>query len=160
MAYFSQYRKGNKNASATLDAGLGLIFRLNTLWRSADLAALRGELEEYNDILNRIFVNLLYKTPMDIEFENNLEKKEIKSVDWNDDDAKIFNKFKEMVREVKKKETEAIKKRNRSAYNSAKEEHYEILLKKDTWLRKFMMEKGLYLKEVEFNPETAMWGGM
>jgi hypothetical protein len=159
MAYFSNYRRGNKNnASATLDAGLGLIFRLNTLWRSADLAALRGELEEYNDILNRIFVNLLYKSPMDIEYTPN--KEDIKKVSWNEDDSKVFNKFKEMTREIMRKEAEAIRRKNRTAYNLAKEEHYEILLMKDTWLRKFMMEKGLYLKEVDFNPETAMWGGM
>ena len=110
MAYFSQYRKGNKNASATLDAGLGLIFRLNTLWRSADLAALRGELEEYNDILNRIFVNLLYKTPMDIEFENNLEKKEIKSVDWNDDDARFLINLKRWSERLRKKKQRLLKK--------------------------------------------------
>jgi len=156
MAYFSQYRKANK-ASATLDAGLGLIFRLNTLWRSADLAALRGELEEYNDILNRIFVNLLYKSPMDVEY--NEDRTDIKSVDWSEEDSKVYNKFKDMVREVKKKESEAIKKKDRNDYNSAKEDHYEVLLKKDTWLRKLMMEKGLYLKEIEFDPEKAMWGG-
>jgi hypothetical protein len=64
-----------------------------------------------------------------------------------------------MVREVKKKESDAIRKKDRTGYNSAKEEHYEVLLKKDTWLRKLMMEKGLYLKEMEFDPERAMWGG-
>jgi len=156
MAYFSNYRKQNKSSS-TLDAGLGLIFRLNTLWRSADLAALRGELEEYNDILNRIFVNLLYKSPMEVEYDSN--RTDIKKVDWSEEDSKVFEKFKEMVRAVRAKEADAIRRKDRIAYNIIKEEHYEILLKKDTWLRKFMMEKGLYLREIEFDPEKAMWGG-
>jgi len=30
---------------------------------------------------------------------------------------------------------------------------------KDVWLRKFMQERKLYLKEVDFDPTRAMWGG-
>jgi hypothetical protein len=155
MVGFGSKRK--ITSSSTLDAGLGLIYRLNNLWRGADACALRGDLDEYNDILNRIFVNLLYKAPMEVEYND--DKSEIMTVDWNENDSKVYDKFKEMIREVKQKEMESIKKKNRQAYNQAREDHYEILLKKDSWLRKFMMERGLYLREVEFDPEKAMWGG-
>lgn len=143
--------------STAIDASLGLVYRLNHLWRSADVAALRGDLDEYNDILNRIFVNLLYKAPMEVKY--NSDRTEIENVDWSEEDSKVFNKFREMIREVKRKETDAIKKRDRATYNCCHEEQYEILLKKDTWLRKFMMERGLYLKEIEFDPTNAIWGG-
>ena len=154
MAYFNKRQK----VSTSIDAGLGLVYRLNTLWRSADVSAVKGELDEYNDILNRIFVNLLYRAPMEIEYEDK-ERTIIKTVDWSSEDSLIFLKFKEMLRAVKKQESEALKTKNRNAYNAAREEHYEILLRKDSWLRKFMMDRGLYLKEVEFDPTNAMWGG-
>jgi len=154
MAYFNKRQK----VSTSIDAGLGLVYRLNTLWRSADVSAVKGELDEYNDILNRIFVNLLYRAPMEIEYEDK-ERTIIKTVDWSSEDSLIFLKFKEMLRAVKKQESEALRTKNRNAYNAAREEHYEILLRKDSWLRKFMMDRGLYLKEVEFDPTNAMWGG-
>lgn len=153
----AQFNRRQK-VSTSIDAGLGLVYRLNTLWRSADVAAVKGELDEYNDILNRIFVNLLYRAPMEVEYENK-EKTKIKSVGWSDEDSLVFNKFKEMLKEMKKREREAIQKKSKIAFDATREEHYEILLRKDTWLRKFMMDRGLYLKEVEFDPTNAMWGG-
>ena len=149
--------KKQNRVSTSIDASLGLVYRLNNLWRNADMTALRGDLDEYNDILNRIFVNLLYKVPMNIEYENGSNK--IKNLDWGEEDKLIFDRFKEMIREVKREEAEAIKKKDKMSYTFIREKHYEILLKKDTWLRKFMMERGLYLKEVEFDPTNALWGG-
>ena len=154
MAYFNKRAK----VSTSIDAGLGLVYRLNTLWRSADVSAVKGELDEYNDILNRIFVNLLYKAPMEVTYEDK-ERTKIKTVGWSIEDSMIFNKFKEMLKEVKRRENDALTKKDRIAYGSAREDHYEILLRKDSWLRKFMMDRGLYLKEVEFDPANSMWGG-
>ena len=34
---------------------------------------------------------------------------------------------------------------------------YKSLLIKEIWIRKFMNELGLYLKEIEYNPAGAMW---
>jgi hypothetical protein len=154
MANFNKRQR----VSTSIDAGLGLVYRLNTLWRSADVAAVKGDLDEYNDILNRIFVNLLYKTPMEVEYADK-ERTIVKTVDWSQEDSMIFNKFKEMLKGVKKKERDSIALKHKLEYNAAREEHYEILLRKDSWLRKFMMDRGLYLKEVEFDPTNAMWGG-
>jgi hypothetical protein len=153
------YKKGflKKVAGSTLDTGWGLIFRLNDLWKQADYIALTGELDKYNDILTRIFVNLLYKVPMELSYDD--KKENIVAIDWSDEDSKVFNKLKDLIKEVKRKEQDAIVKKDRAAYNQAREDHYELLLKKDTWLRKFMMEKGLYLKETSFDPERALWGG-
>jgi hypothetical protein len=153
--------KRNTTAAATIDAGLGLIYRLNNLWRDADYAALQGDMDKYNDILNRIFVNLTYRGNMDIEYsEVDMDgKAKIKTVTWSEEDSLVYNKFKEIIRQVKRREREAIANKTRGLYNIAREDHYEILLKKDSWLRKLMMSKGLYLKEVEFDASRALWGG-
>ena len=53
----------------------------------------------------------------------------------------------------------AVRKKDKRAYNAAKQAHYDTLLTKDIWLRKFMHELGLYMKEYDFNPATSLFGG-
>ena len=60
---------------------------------------------------------------------------------------------------AKQKRLTARKKKNFFLFNWCEEKLYETLGYKDVWLRKFMQENGLYLKEIEFNPANAMWGG-
>lgn len=145
----------------TIDAGIGLIYRLNYLWNQADQAALTGDLEKWNFILDTIYRNLLYRNKMDIMFlvDEKGNPKEIKSIGLMREDSLIFEHFKTLLRNIKQKRLEARKKRNVYLYNWSEEKLYEILGHKDVWLRKFMQENGLYLKEVEFNPANAMWGG-
>jgi len=71
----------------------------------------------------------------------------------------VFTKFRELIRTVKGKSMLAIKQKNKLNYQNAKEEHYKTLLMKDIWLRKIMMERGLYLKEYSFDASQALWGG-
>lgn len=145
----------------TIDAGIGLIYRLNYLWNQADQAALSGDLERWNFILDTIYRNLLYRNRMEIEYtvDEKGKPKEIKRVGLMKEDLLIYDHYRRMLRQVKEKRLEARKKRNYFLFNWAEEKLYELLGNKDVWLRKFMQENGLYLKEIEFNPANAMWGG-
>ena len=49
------------------DASLGLVFRLNNLWAQADYMALSGTYKKWNNVLDRIYCNLLYKENLEIE---------------------------------------------------------------------------------------------
>jgi len=160
MPYKKKYTAGG---NSPVDASYGLIFRLNDLWRSADKLALGGDLEGWNFVLDRIWANLLYSEKMEIQFTPTASKYDvpdgIESIDLGREDALIYNKFKEMIKDVKTKKHNAVKSKNRKEYNIQSEEHYRVLMLKDVWLRKFMQERKLYLKEVDFDPTRAMWGG-
>jgi hypothetical protein len=144
-----------------IDAGIGLIYRLNALWNKADLAALEGDMEKWNFVLDTIYRNLLYRNNLDIQYETDLKGKPIQiiSIDLIKEDKLIHDWFRAKIREIKVKKLLAIKKKNRIDYYKALEDLYSIMGQKDSWLRKFMQERGLYLKEIEFNPSNAMWGG-
>lgn len=145
----------------SLDAGLGLIYRLNALWNRADNAALEGDMEKWNFVLDRIYCNLLYRNNMEVEYVND-EKgkpKEIKKVGLMQEDIMIYDRFRKWIKTIKDNIYQSIKKRDRMNYNLQNEELYRALMLKDIWLRKFMQERNLYLREIEFNPANAMWGG-
>jgi len=150
-------RKGNYTPN--VDAGYGLIYRLNDLWNGADRKALSGDLDGWNQVLNAIYRNLLYRHPLEVEFVDGDKKKEIKNIKLNDDDRKVYDKFTEMVQQEKRKVYKAIQAKDRLEYNKARQNYSNVLAMKDIWLRKFMQDRGLYLKEVEFDPSRAMWGG-
>jgi len=151
-------KRNNSNYSSSVDAGYGLIYRLNDLWNGADRAALAGDLEKWNHILNAIFRNLCYRGTMEIEYEDH-EKTKIKEIKFNEEDSLVYYKFQELIRKATSKIHMAIKEKNRLDYNKGREQLHWILSQKDVWLRKFMQERGLYLREVEFDPSQAMWGG-
>jgi hypothetical protein len=156
MAY-----KGKQSYQPEINAGIGLIYRLNALWNRADFAALEGDMEKWNFVLDTIYRNLLYRNNMEIEYTLDKEgrPKEITKVGLMREDMMIYENFRAKLRKIKQKKIEAIKKKDRNQYNFQSEELYRSLMLKDIWLRKFMQDRGLYLKEVEFNPANAMWGG-
>lgn len=150
--------QGRANFTPGIDASLGLIFRLNILWQTADRKALAGDMEGWNFTLDRIYCNLSYRGQMNIEYEDK-EKTIVKDIKMDKDEIQLLEKFKEKIRKVKQKRIEALKKKKRTEYNSANQEYYEVLTMKDIWLRKLMQSRNLYLKEVEFNASRAILGG-
>jgi hypothetical protein len=144
-----------------IDAGIGLIYRLNALWNKADYAALEGDMEKWNFVLDTIYRNLLYRNNLDIKYQIDAKGKpmEIISIDLVKEDKLIHEWFRKKIRQVKVDKLMAIRKKDRIRYYQALEDLYALMGQKDSWLRKFMQERGLYLKEVEFNPANAMWGG-
>jgi len=151
------------NFNPTLDAGLGLIFRLNYLWNKSDRHALAGEMDQWNFTLDRIFSNLSYRGEMEIVYKDPRErdenKKEIIDIKLNAHDKKVHEKFKEMLREIKIKRAIALKRKDKRTWNETREDEYDLMMKKDIWLRKMMQIQKLYIKESEFDASKAMWGG-
>jgi len=148
----------HKNYTPQVDAGYGLIYRLNDLWNGADRKALAGDLDGWNHVLNALFRNLLYRGTMNVEYETD-SKTNIKKVKLENEDSLIYIKFRDLIKTYKKAMRIALAKKDRFMYESAKGAYAETLELKDIWLRKFMQERGLYLREVEFDPSQAMWGG-
>lgn len=152
---------GKSLAKSAIDAGMGLIYRLNTLFNKAEDAGMTGDFERWNYILDRIYINLTYKDAMEIEYEydNDGNKIGVKNVKQPNEEVLVYDYFTHALKLVRSNMFNAIKKKDKSALNKAKEDHYALLKKKDIWLRKVMMERGLYLKESEFDPTKALWGG-
>lgn len=136
-----------------VDASLGLIFRLNQLWKEVDDLAFKGYFNEWNFKLDRIFSNLLYKNRMEsVEDESG----EVISVELADSDKKLYEFINKDVVEANKKIKKA---RTKEDLSLAKSEMYQALLKKEYALRKFMFQQKLYLKQTDSNPSRALWGG-
>jgi len=155
-------KKGGPMSKSSIDTGWGLIYRLNTLFNKAEDCSLSGDFDKWNFILDRIFVNLCYKGNMEIKFDTDDPTEmptRVVSVKMPDTEIMVFKKFREDIKRIKVIQLVAMRKRKRSDYENAKELHYNILINKDVWLRKIMMERGLYLKEFEFDPTRAMFGG-
>ena len=52
-----------------------------------------------------------------------------------------------------------MKRKDKRTWNLTQEEEYDLMMKKDIWLRKMMQIQKLYIKESEFDASKAMWGG-
>lgn len=148
-------------AKSSVDAGMGLIYRLNTLFNKVEDAAMAGDFDRWDFVLDRLFVNLTYKGVMSYVLENDINNQAVKVIDVDIplDEKLVYDKFRALLRNIKTKTMNAIRAKDRKLYNELREQHYKILITKDIWLRKLMMEKGLYLKEFEFDPTKALWGG-
>ena len=143
------------------DAGWGLIYRLNNLWQKVDIPAEQGDYDSWNNILDRIYCNLLYRQNMEVTKDEVSGK--IFDVKLNEDAVNIFNfltknlfRNKSEFLKVSKLPPTPINKNNILIWRSR---WYHSVMMKDIWLRKYMQELGLYLKEVEKSPGTALFGG-
>ncbi len=143
------------------DTGWGVIYRLNGLFAEVEELAPSGKYDEWNIKLDRIWSNLVYRNPLEWEMKDG----KIISVKLSDDDfaRKDFldNKILEAksdISKAKKKMLPEDDKKITKDYIIAKKRLYKALMLKEIWLRKYMYELGLYLKEVEHNPAGAMWG--
>jgi hypothetical protein len=143
----------NQGFEQPLDASYGLIFRLNHVWESVDIAARGGDFEKWNTNLDRVFCNLLYKEPLDVEYD---EEGNLINVCLSKKDQDLYDFLNKEYEESKKEFKMA---RTRSAMVVAKEKVYKALIMKDVGLRKFMYQLKLYLRQSEKNPAHAMWGG-
>jgi len=150
-----------KKISPQQDAGWGLIYRLNDLWRKVERCAPAGKYDEWNFSLDRIWCNLLYRN--DVIITKDAKQEIIVSIELSEEDIdeknfldkKIFEARMVMERGKKNQETNADKKN----FTKAKMDYYNALMLKDVWLKKFMNKLGLYLKEVTKDPSKAIYGG-
>jgi len=150
--------KFSSETNPTKDTGWGLIFRLNDLWNDVERLSTSGKYNEWNFKLDRIYNNLLYRNKLDIKFDEN---KNIIDLNLCSDDVKIKTFIDKKIKLAKKKIR--ISQRNeevtdKSTYLEGKNELYSYLQLKEIWLRKFMHELNLYIKEIKHNPAGSMWG--
>lgn len=139
------------------DSTLGLIFRLNGLWAEVDGPAKKGNYNGWNNVLDRIYCNLTYRDTLKIEKEGD----KIISMKLSDKDSKEYEflnsqilKYKKLSKLVKGKTKKGIDKKQ-----VAKNLWYKSLILKDIWLRKYMNELKLYIKETKKTPGSVMFGG-
>ena len=136
------------------DASLGLVFRLNILWSKADYAALGGRYDEWNNILDALYRNLLYRE--DLVVEINEETGVPTNVELSIKDTKIYRFLSMRVAFAKKNYLQS---RSKIEKRKARSKWYHALQKKDIWIRKFMQTLKLYLKETERRPGSVLFGG-
>ena len=141
-----------KDYTPSTDASLGLVFRLNSLWNRADYAALAADYDKWNNILDAIYRNLLYREEMVVEETNGA----ITKVQFKKKDTKIYGFLSKRVADCRKEFKTAGGSMQKKA--QARSKWYHALQKKDIWLRKYMKQLNLYLKETEKRPGTAMFG--
>ena len=132
------------------DASLGLVFRLNFLWAQTDYAALEGNYDKWNNILDRIYCNLLYKEEIEVEEKDG----SITKIKLSTKDVRVYSFLSKNIHIAKRNFMKANKK-NKGITRSR---WYHSVQKKDIWLRKLMQTLKLYLKENIRTPGSAMFG--
>ena len=153
-----------KNYEADLDAGLGLIFRLNKLWPVADINAQAGEYEKWDHALDCIYRNLLYRNSTEVirdEVTNEIKDIKLKPEDREEYEflSKIIFKWRRLYQlKVGLNISEETKKKLHHSAAYYRSKWYQALQMKDIWIRKFMKELNLYLKESIKSPGTALFG--
>lgn len=138
-----------------IDGSLGLIYRLNILWSLVDTRALSGNFDKWELLLDRIYVNLLYRQELDIK---KTDDGRITDINLSQQDREIHQKIKSKIMDAKLQVKEAIRTKDIRKINEARANHYNAILFYDIYLRKFEQKLGLYLKETESNPSKALFG--
>jgi len=158
MAYKSAFKS---NVTSQQDTGWGVIYRLNDLFREVEVLAPSGKYDEWNIKLDRIFSNLCYRNPLEIKKD---DEENIVSIEFDEEAYEIKQfldnrilKYKKEMNDAKKKVPVGQEEKFNKEYVIGKKRLYKQILIKEIWLRKYMQELGLYLKEIEHNPAGAMW---
>ncbi len=138
------------------DATLGLIFRLNALWAEADIHAKNGDYDSWNNILDRIYCNLLYREDLVVVKDEKTGK--IISIDLSDKDKQEYNFLTSQISKYKRLCLRATGtyKPGISNRRLMKSNWFKKLKLKDIWVRKLMSELGLYIKETISDPGGVM----
>lgn len=142
-----------------LDTGMGLVYRLNQLMRDIENYVIRGDSLKWSFCIDRIFVNICYKDPLDIlkDDKGNVINFKVKKTD-----IQIFTIFQNKVEAVKREMTE-INSSNlddedkKAELFKLRNKLYGIILQKDLWIRKLLYELKLYLKSEESEPQKAIY---
>jgi len=142
-----------KDFTPSLDASLGLVYRLNILWNKADWAAEKGEYDKWNAILDSIYRNLLYREEVITNFDE--KTGEITLLKLSRKDTKIYKYISKQISIAKQKNLNSKNSRDKARSRSIL---YNKLQLKDIWLRKFMQSLKLYLKETEQKPGSTLFG--
>lgn len=139
------------------DATLGLIFRLNALWAEVDVHAKSGDYDSWNNTLDAIYRNLLYRENVIVTRDTSGKIVAIGLKKEDEEEYKFLcrniSKFKLLFSRVRGVNDKRISKKKivRSLW-------YKSVGLKDIWVRKLMNHLNLYIKETIKRPGSAMWG--
>ncbi len=142
-----------ENITPERDASLGLVYRLNNLWADVDGFSRTGRYDEWNNTLDAVYRNLLYRN--DIEEERDEKTGRIIKARLPKKDVERFRYFSIEIYKAKKNYRLA---RTRLERNKNRSRWYHSVQNKDVWLRKLMYQNRLYLKETEKKPGTSVYG--
>jgi hypothetical protein len=142
------------NPLENMNTGLGLIYRLNFAMYRIEDAVLDGNYKKWNILLDRIYTNIMYKNPMDIIKD---EDGKIINVKLSKEDVVSFSLLNMKVRTAFREYSKALKSKKQNLVEYTRSCLYNILMKKEMWLKKKMFELKLYLKEVSDEPGSAAW---
>ena len=132
------------------DASLGLVFRLNNLWSQADYYALKAEYDKWDNVLDCIYRNLLYRNELEVKKLNN----KLLSVELSTKDTEIYSFLSRQIHLAKN----AFVKSPQKLKSIVRSKWYHAIQRKDIWLRKDMQKLKLYLKEYEKRPGDSTFG--
>lgn len=163
MAYRSQ---GWGYNAPTKDTGWGLIFRLNLLLGKIEKDVEVGNLDMWNLRIDRIFANISHKNPAEVIYDKDpVIFPDAKPIDisFSAEDIGVFKMFAEKIEKIKEARKKALKYQD-DEYRAAqmakiKKAFYNIIFKKDIWIRKKMADRKLYLQQIEHDPSKAIYGG-
>ena len=141
------------------DTGWGLIYRLNLLLGKVETDVDNGDLDSWNKHIDAIFRNILYKEPEIITYDEN---KKIKGVTFTKADTEVFSRFAQQIKNIKLQiqiaRTYDPEDRKKALFE-LRERYYNLIFKKDVWIRKKMFKLDLYLRQIEHDPRKAIYGG-
>jgi hypothetical protein len=142
------------------DTGWGLIYRLNLLLGKIETDVENGDIENWNKHIDSVFRNILYRNPEEIIKD---EQGHIEDIRFSQEDIKVFSMFAKKIKEIKEGfnklgdyDNEEYKKKKRQ---ELEEKYYNLVFKKDIWIRKKMFAFDLYLKQIEHDARRAIYGG-
>lgn len=142
------------------DTGWGLIFRLNGILAKLEQDVESGDLEKWNLHLDRIYSNISYKKPEEKIYD---DKGNVVDIKFDSEDVEIITMFNTQIAKKKKEialaNIELEDNEKKIKIKQLRDKLYQILFKKDVWIRKKMFVMNLYLKEVEHDPRKAIYGG-
>jgi len=141
------------NINPDRDASLGLIFRLNNLWSQVDYASVGGDYQKWNNLLDAIHRNLLFRENIITDVDSNTKK--VTKVRFSKKDKEVYKLLSLEISEAIKSYNLS---RNRKDKNKSRSKWYHKLQNKDVWLRKFMQKLRLYMKESEQRPGSSTFG--
>jgi hypothetical protein len=148
-----KYRAGDQ---AKLDTGIGLIFRLAELLRDVEQYIKVGDVDNWDVALNRIFNNCMYRAKP--ELVRNAENKII-AINFNDEDLEIFSFFNSNIKNIKQKMNIAKQREDLLTLQRERNNLITEMNNKDIWIRIKMFRMELYLREYQFDPKRAVFGG-
>jgi len=139
------------------DSSLGLIFRLNALWAKVDIHAEAGDYASWNNTLDSLYRNLLYREKMDVDLDEN---KQIINIELNDKDKREYRFLCRKISEAKIEhlKTRGVTKKGIPKKMISRNKLYRALSLKDIWTRKLMQSLNLYMRETINKPGSVMFG--